>query len=89
MATAVFIFRTVLMTSLTLFVVAGLFELGVIGNIRILGGVIGNDRILGLDSYWVMMWSGAIAVLTAPIMVTYLYPLNDDAGASDDEEAES
>lgn len=79
MATAVFIFRTVLMTSLTLFVLAGLFELGVIGN----------ARILGLDSFRVMMWSGAIAVLTAPIVVTYLYPLNDDAGTSDDEEAGS
>ena len=79
MATIIFVFRTVLMTSLTLFVLAGLFELGVIGN----------ARILGLDSFRVMMWSGAITVLTAPIMVSYLYPLNDDAGASDDEEAES
>ena len=79
MATAVFIFRTVLMTSLTLFVLAGLFEIGVIGN----------DRILGLDSFRVMMWSGAIAVLTAPIAVTFVYPLESSERTTDDEEAGS
>ena len=79
MATAIFIFRTVLLTSLLLGVLAGLFEIGVIGN----------GHILGVDSYWVMMWAGAIAVLTSPIVVSFLYPLSDDDGTSDDEEAGS
>lgn len=79
MATAVFIVHAILMTSLLLGVLAGLFELGVIGN----------GRILGMDSFRVMLWSGAIAVFTSPILVTLVYPLQSSDGPTDDEEAGS
>ena len=79
MATAVFIVHTILMTSLLVGILAGLFELGVIGN----------GRILGLDSFRVMMWSGAIAVFTSPILVPFVYQLCIGDGTPDDEEAGS
>ena len=79
MATAVFIVHTILATSLLVGVLAGLFELGVIGN----------GSILGVDSFRVMMWSGAIAVFTSPIVVTFAYPLKNSDEPTDDEEAGS
>ena len=79
MATAVFIVHTILATSLLVGVVAGLFSIGVIGN----------GHILGVDSFRVLMWSGAIAVFTSPIMVTFVYQLFSSDGTTDDEEAGS
>ena len=79
MATAVFIVHTILATSLLVGVIAGLFSIGVIGN----------GHILGVDSFRVLMWSGAIAVLTSPIVVTFAYPLESSERTTDDEEAGS
>ena len=79
MATAVFIVHTILATSLLVGVVAGLFSVGVIGN----------GHILGVDSFRVLMWSGAIAVLTSPIVVTFVYPLESSERTADDEGAGS
>ena len=76
MASAIITIQMIFLASLVLAFVAGLYEFGLIGN----------GRILGLDSLPVMMWAGAIAALTSPIVVTLIYPLNDDYSTPDEEE---
>ena len=79
MATAVFIVHAILATSLLVGILAGLFSIGVVGN----------GHILGVDSFRVLMWSGAIAVFTSPILVPFVYQLCISDGTTDDEEAGS
>ena len=79
MTTAIFIVRTIYLSSLILALVAGLSEFGVLGN--------GNT--LGIDSLRVMLWSGAISVLTAPIVVSFVYPRPSSHWTSEDEEVAS
>lgn len=76
MASVIITIQMICLASLVLAFVAGLYEFGLIGN----------GRILGLDSLPVMMWAGAIAVLTSPIVITLIYPLTDDDRTPDGEE---
>ena len=76
MGTAVFIVRMVYLASLTLTLVAGLSRYGILGN----------GSTLGMDSLRVMLWAGALAVLTAPILVTFMYPGRSSTWTSEDEE---
>ena len=79
MASAIITIQMICLASATLAFVAGLYEFGLIGN----------GRILGLDSLPVMMWAGAITVLTSPIVITLIYPLKDDDSPPDAEETVS
>ncbi len=76
MGTAVFIVRMVYLLSLMLALFAALSEYGVLGS----------GKTLGMDSLGVMLWSGAIAALTAPILVSFLYPRPSSDRTSEDEE---
>ena len=76
MTTAIFIVRTIFLSSIILAAVAGLSELEVLGN--------GNT--LGRNSLQVMLWAIAVTVFTSPILVSFVYPWQSAHRTSENED---
>ena len=79
MNAAIIFVRMIFLASLLVAILAGLSELEVLGN----------GRTLGVDSLMVMLWAMALATLTSPILVSFVFPQRSDGELPDEEKVTS